>query len=444
MEDPEWLDTLRYLGLLRVTAVADGCLNRAALVLPSEVRPVPKAKLTDALIARSVLPEGRNELMLWDTEVTGFGLRLRRTSSSYIVLYRPAGAGRSATPRRFKLGTPATIKTPSEARTLARAVLGKVAAGQDPAVDRAALKRRPTARVSDLLDAYDRDLARRGYVNRELVIRGLRSRLARLKDRDITLVTGADLAVVMEQLEKTGRRGAAEDFRSKCRAFLTYCVVKAKVLPANPLAGHRKERATRADLVARTEAGRALRDDELTKVWAAADPETSFGRLVRFLILSGCRRNEAARLIWPMIDAPQGLIRFPPVFTKQGRGHDVPLTPLLAQVLDACPVMADVDLVFASPRTNGQFSGWTTLVRKLVASSGVDFTLHDLRRSFRSGLSRLGVDTETAELALGHARESLVATYNRDRGAAALKEAFGVWDAHVAKLVSRPSVSVFD
>jgi hypothetical protein len=40
-----------------------------------------------------------------------------------------------------KLGTPETIKTAAEARKRARAALGTVAAGGDPAADRAELKR---------------------------------------------------------------------------------------------------------------------------------------------------------------------------------------------------------------------------------------------------------------------------------------------------------------
>ena len=69
----------------------------------------------------------------------------------------------------------------------------------------------------------------------------------------------------------------------------------------------------------------------------------------------------------------------------------------------------------------------------------MNFTLHDLRRTFRTGLSRLGVDREIAELALGHAREDLEARYNRDDCEAALRRAFDAWGAHVQK-VRAPSV----
>ena len=78
--------------------------SRAAPVLPIQERfPLPKSKLTDAVVAKATLPEGRKEAVLWDSEVTGFGLRLRAASQTWIVYYRPAGAGRTAAAKAHPL-----------------------------------------------------------------------------------------------------------------------------------------------------------------------------------------------------------------------------------------------------------------------------------------------------------------------------------------------------
>jgi integrase len=392
-----------------------------------------KTKLTDAIVARAALPEGKNELVLWDKEVTGFGLRIRPGGRTWIVSYRPAGQGRSANMKRLKLGVPGVMSA-SEARNRARAELGKVASGGDPAAERTEQRRREKSRISDLLDRYEQDLERRGYVNRRVVMAGLRNRFKGFSAGDIRDLSGADLASIIEKLERAGQSGAAEDFRSRCRAFLSWCVVKAKVINANPLAGFRKERATRADKIAKAQHGRALADEELVRVWNAATPDTAFGRLIRFYILTGCRRGEGAGLTWAMIDRSALQIDLPPQFVKQGRGHIVPIAPALEGLLDVCPIDARSDLVFASPRTGGRIGGWTQLVGALNRRSEVDFDLHDLRRTFRTGLSRLGVDTETAELALGHARSDLEAIYNRDLATDALRDAFDRWANHVTSL----------
>lgn len=394
-----------------------------------------KKRLTDAVVKAVELPPGKSEAVLWDSEVTGFGLRLRPQSKSYILSYRPAGAGRASNMKRLKLGTPATIASAAEARKLARVALGRILSGADPAAERAEQKRRLKSRVSDLLERYDGDLERRGYVNRRTVIAGLRTRLTPHLNRDIRDVSGADLAAIIEALEKDGKSGAAEDFRSRCRAFLAWCVAKAKVIEASPLAGFRRERATRAHRVAKAQHGRALSDRELASVWKAANPATTFGRLIRFLTLTGCRRGEAAGLTWAMVDRDAGLVRLPAAFVKQGRGHLAPIAPALAAVFDACQVDArSSDLVFASPKTGGQISGWSKLLQRVTEAAGVDFSLHDLRRTFRTGLSRLGVDDDTAEIALGHARSNLEQIYNRDDALAALREAFELWAAHVETL----------
>jgi integrase len=195
--------------------------------------------------------------------------------------------------------------------------------------------------------------------------------------------------------------------------------------------GIRKERSTRADRLAKADRGRALSDQELAAVWRAAPLERSFGRMVRFFILTGCRRGEGAGLTWQMVDRKKNVINLPAQFVKQGRGHVVPITDELAEILDACPTLAGSDFVFASAKTGGKVSGWTKLVAGIEKTAKVDFSLHDLRRTFRTGLSRLGVDVETAELALGHARTNLEAIYNRDTAEATLRDAFKRWSAHV-------------
>lgn len=395
-----------------------------------------KLKLTDTIVQRSSLPEGKVDLDLWDSELRGFGLRIRPNSKSWIIVYRPVGTGRSANPTRMKIGTTKTIATATEARRLAKAMLGKIAAGADPLAERRVQKVRDRAKLADVIDRYEKDLERRNYVNCRVVVAGFRTKMAPFLGRDIADITGAELARIIEQMEAAGKPGGAKNFRSRARAFFGWAVTKAHVLDVNPLAGHRKERATRADKIAKAEHGRALSDAELVRVWNAADQATVIGRLIRFYILTGCRRGEGAGLTWSMIDRKAKLLDLPAVFVKQGRGHVVPIAPALAAILKACARDARSDLVFASARSGGKMSGWTQFTDQINKASGVAFLLHDLRRTFRTGLSRIGVDADTAELALGHARSDLEAVYNRDTAVETLRTAFEKWAEHIEKIVA--------
>lgn len=396
---------------------------------------MPKIKLTDAAVGRLALEPGQADLTVWDTEIPGFGIRLRPSGKSWVVGYRPAGTGRAGQFKRHKIGPVDLMKT-AEARVQARVVLGRIATGADPLAERRAARENVKLTLAEMLDRYETALERRGYVRRREVLTSLRTKLKPLLARDIRTITGADLATEMAKLEEAGKAGAAAGLRAHARAFLTWCVTSQHVLSVNPLLGHRKERATRQDKIAKDEHGRALSDAELSAVWRAADPATAVGRLTRFYILSGCRRNEGAGLTRAMLDRPARLLRLPAAHTKQGRTHLLPLVPALAELLDACPVDSRSDLFFASSRTGGPMSGWSKFLDKLQRDSGVTFTLHDLRRTMRTGLSRLGVDVDTAELAIGHAREDLEKIYNRDDAIDALRSAFDKWSAHVGTVTT--------
>ncbi|WP_156399127.1 integrase arm-type DNA-binding domain-containing protein [Methylobacterium sp. Leaf466] len=402
-----------------------------------------RIKLTDSLVSQAALPDGSDDHTLWDSEVPGLGLRIRPSSKAWFLAYRPNGAGRQANTKKMKLATLGAVDKVAAARKLAQIQLGRIAQGVDPLEERAQLRMRDRCRLSELLDRYEADLERRRYVNRKMVMSTLRGRLAALLSRDITTVTGAEYAKVIEGIRAVGLNGAADSFRTLCRAFLTWCVTGAKVLTTNPLAGHRKERATRADRVEKVVKGRALSDAELVRIWHAADPATTIGRLIRFLILTGCRRGEGAGVTWAMVDERIDVLDLPAIFTKQGRGHKAPIAPQLRAIMDTCVRDARSELLFPSPKTGNEMNGWSKLVKALRASSGVNFNLHDLRRTFRTGLSKLGIDADTAELAIGHAREDLEALYNRDDAIPKIRAAFTAWANHVEALAdSGPTLRV--
>src|SRR5215217_940467 len=91
------------------------------------------------------------EHFLWDSDLLGFGVRVRPSGAkTYILRYR-AGSGRTAPTRRVTLGTVGKL-TPDQARELARKMLATVAHGGDPAADRA--KDRVALTIAELAERY--------------------------------------------------------------------------------------------------------------------------------------------------------------------------------------------------------------------------------------------------------------------------------------------------
>src|SRR5262249_27907141 len=158
--------------------------------------------------------------------------------------------------------------------------------------------------------------------------------------------------------------------------------------------------------------GRALSDDEIRNVWQAAGDKSfgSFGALARLALLTGLRRGELAQ-IERARDLLADRIVVQPEHAKTGNPHTVPLTPLMREIVAGQPVTTS-KLLFPSPTTGDRIRAWSLRIAKLQQASGVDFRLHDLRRTARTLMSKLGVPEDIAELAIGHVRKDLVARYN--------------------------------
>jgi hypothetical protein len=83
-------------------------------------------------------------------------------------------------------------------------------------------------------------------------------------------------------------------------------------------------------------------------------------------------------------------------------------------------------------------SGFSKIKHELDAESGVQsWRFHDLRRSVRTALARLGVAPDIAERALNHvsAVGSLAAIYNRHSYQSEILSALRLWQQHLATLV---------
>jgi hypothetical protein len=110
-----------------------------------------------------------------------------------------------------------------------------------------------------------------------------------------------------------------------------------------------------------------------------------------------------------------------------------------------------LDILRAVPRRDGPcvfgdpnlgFRSWShhkrLLDARLAAASAslASWTLHDLRRTFRTGLGRLAVPPHVAELAIGHARKGLEATYDRYHYGSEIADAHRRWADHLAAVLS--------
>jgi integrase len=391
--------------------------------------------LTEAKVIRFVrigLPTGKPSATLWAAAPKGLGLRLRQGgAASWIYVYRPKGAGRSAVSRTVTIGRQDSLSL-RQAEAAAGALAGEVAMNQDPATARRVERAREKSELRLVLGGFDASLRRRHIVNRTTIMSTLRRGLAPLLTREIASLERKEIVVLVDALEAAGKPGAAQDLRKHARSLLEWAMTKG-LTRYNVLAGLRRPRASRAERLGDESKGRALDDDEIRMLWTAAESVGAFGGLIRLAMLTAMRRSELSGLKWS--DVHDDRIVIAAERAKTGARHEIPLTVAMRAVLSTQPRTTS-PLVFPG-RGDSRMAGWSKLVPRARAESGVDFRLHDLRRTVRTLMSRLGVVEEAAEMAIGHVRRGLVGTYNKDSAWAARVDAFARVSNHFIAVVTR-------
>jgi integrase len=198
---------------------------------------------------------------------------------------------------------------------------------------------------------------------------------------------------------------------------------------------------------------RVLSDADLAAVWRAADREPPKLRaFVRLLILSGAREKEVADMTTGEIDLAAGRWILPGSRTKNRIGYVLPLSPLAVGELAAVWPVEDVApshcLLGRSPGSG--FRGFgrlklridaclATEAAKIGAAPPAPWRWHDLRRSARTGMARLGVPRDHAEAAINHisGRSTLERTYDLHDFAPEVIAALTQCQGHVAGSVEK-------
>ncbi|MHC2662552.1 tyrosine-type recombinase/integrase [Bradyrhizobium diazoefficiens] len=196
---------------------------------------------------------------------------------------------------------------------------------------------------------------------------------------------------------------------------------------------------------------RILADDELRDVWAALDtapdlPEC-YARYVRTILLTITRRTEAAGMHSTEFEGDNWTI--PGARYKTKLDHVIPLTAAVKALIGGKPKGASGNSWFMFSTTDGAkaFSGFSKAKRALDAEIAKRrkeeqrdpmprWTLHDLRRTGRSLMSRAKVPADHAERCLGHVIGGVRETYDRyeylDEKRAALVALAGLVDRIVS------------
>ena len=367
---------------------------------------MPTTKLTSSTIEQLTIPE-KGFVLYRDQELRGFALRITANGSrSFLV--NTSKRGRCI---RLTLGDVSVLTVP-QARDRAKEVLGKIAAGIDPRIERYEAELRSVT-LSKVLEDYlksRKSLSPRTEVDfRRHVERG---GLSRWKDLPISAIT-KDMVEKRHSEIGVSSHSQADQSMRYLRALFNYAAAKYELPDGTPVVSANPcRRLTQLKAWYGTRPRRTLVRPDQLKDWFKAvlslttDPKNPNGEDVRdfliFVLMTGLRRSEATRLTWDRVDLKRKVFQI--LETKNKLPHALPLPGYLMEMLTARHKRNRVGRVFLLS------DPWKQLVRarKLF---GDKFGIHDLRRSFITIAESLDIPAYSLKMLLNHKTNDVTAGY---------------------------------
>jgi integrase len=362
-----------------------------------------KAKLTVSLIEG--LAPGSADIIVWDTDIPGFGLKVTPKGRKSFFLYHRTQEGKE---RRPTLGQFPVLR-PEAARLIARKMLGEVAGGLDPAQARRVVRKSET--VADLLDRYLTDHAevhkKASSVaeDRRQVERIIKPQLGRLK---LTAVSRLDIVKFQAAIPQPTKANRALALLSK--AFGLAETWDLRPANSNPVRGVPKHRERARE--------RYLSPVEIELLFGVLDEEQAHGTThasaiaaVRLLLLTGRRLSEILCLEWNWIDLEAGVLNLPD--SKTGR-LTLPLAggavALLKQLRETAA--EDERYVLPGAKPGQRLVNLQKPWRRIRSKVGLeDVRIHDLRHTYASVAIGAGATLYDVQKLLGHTQVATTQRY---------------------------------
>jgi integrase len=388
-------------------------------------------KLTMESVAALQMPVGKVDHIEWDAGLPGFGVRLRGKTKSWTVQYRIG-----TQQRRESLGDIRKVRL-EDAKKIARQQFAQIELGIDPVGERAKVRQAAAAAKLTMASVVVRYLAAKEDRLRPSTYKQAKYHFAvlwkPLLNSPIDTIKRPIVAARLQEIIKGHGRTAAARARGNLSALFAWSM-REGLCETNPVM------ATNDPDEGILPRDRVLSDQELAMVWRACEDD-DFGRIVRLLILSACRREEIGGLKWSEVD-DRGVLTIPGERTKNRRELVLTLPAVALEILRAAPRREGRDSIFAS--RGAGFSAWSyskiALDGRITAAQGKPlphWTLHDLRRTTRTGLGKIGVPPHVAELVVNHVKGGVQAIYDKHRYEREVKQAIAQWADYVLALVGR-------
>ncbi len=326
------------------------------------------------------LPKG--QAFFWDDNLKGFGLRVTAQRKTFIVQRKVDG-----TTVRKTIGTYG-VMTPDEARREAIKALSDMEKGEN--INATAKKNKvKQITLQNAVDDYVKTKSLRP-LTAKAYLRSIQTDFKDWANLPIAKINRDMIETRFKEISTRSNSMANVDFRM-LRAIINFAMEKYAIdgeplIPSNPCQRlkafkmwHKIERKTRY-----------IRPEQLKYFWAGLEYNDDDSDLIkatknqcRFILFTGCRDQEAGRLRWRDVDFKKKYVVF--LITKNHKAHKLPLGKYLyTYLLSLSKGKSPDDFVFPAGTKTGHVQYHQKQVKRISDKCGVDFSLHDLRRTFAS------------------------------------------------------------
>jgi len=325
----------------------------------------------------------------------------------------------------------------SEAREKHAQAMQDIGRGIDPGLkaQKEKAKRKAEPNFKDLLDEFwdhELSLQKSAKERKRMVEKDVMKRWGK---RKVSTITRRDAVLLLDKVRERAPVGANRLQSVLVRMF--NFASERGIIENSPLAGmkRKKEQAK----------SRVLEDGEIKLLWDALDLERTdidiyrpVKLALRMILLTGQRPGEVSGMAWADI---QGDVWTIPREKSKVEGNSVPLLPMAQEVLEMAKVYSGENpFVFPSSHNEGRpmtVRALSNAIRRHRSEIGIEepFTPHDLRRTLRTRLAKLGVSDIVSEKVLGHKLGGMLAIYNQYDYASEKSEALRMWERALKKIV---------
>ncbi|MBX9620917.1 MAG: site-specific integrase [Alphaproteobacteria bacterium] len=385
-----------------------------------------KIKLTKRVV-ESAAPNPTKRIEIWDTEVTGFYVRVYPTGKkTYFLQYR----NKKRETHKIKIGVHGSITT-ELARQKAIELSLSVGAGEDPSIKHKVVCKYTGQSMQDLADQYLRlhagpKKAPKSYKEDVAMLKNII--LKRYGYLRVDVISTLDLQKLHSDLQKTPVQA------NRTMALLS------KMFNLAIQWGWRSNNPAK-DIKKYKEHGRDrwLNDEEVQRLLTSLNHyhNQNVANAIRLLVLMGSRKTEVLSAKWEQIDLERGTWTKRAPSTKQRKMEYLPISSPVLEILTKMKTHADSPFLFPG-RVPGQAlkdpkRAWNTIRNQAGVS---DVHIHDLRHTFASHLVSSGVSLSIVGKLLGHTQASTTQRYAH-LADAPLREAAELFGSKVKELVSQ-------